>query len=105
MPLLGVPEANPPSGIVGKIPGKVIPDPVTGRLTATFADNPQLPFEHFKLDFFGGATAALTTPPSCGTYSTTSKLVPWSAPQSGPPATPNVAPSWRIVIGVQSDLH
>lgn len=75
-------------GILGKLAGKVTPDPETGRLTATFLDNPQVPFEDFKLSFFAGAGAALTTPPSCGTYSTTSSLTPWSAPQSGPPATP-----------------
>jgi hypothetical protein len=80
---------DPKTGITGKLAGKVTPDPQTGRLTATFEDNPQVPFEDFKLDFFGGAAAALSTPQSCGTYSTTSVLTPWSAPQSGPAATPS----------------
>ena len=47
-------------------PAKVEPDPVTGQLTTTFDENPQLPFEDFKLDFFGGARAPLRTPPTCG---------------------------------------
>jgi hypothetical protein len=74
------------SGVVVKLAGRVEPDPVTGRLSSTFANNPQLPFEHFKLDFFGGAGALLKTPATCGTYSTASSLTPWSAPDSGPPA-------------------
>jgi hypothetical protein len=79
---------DPTSGVVIKLAGHVIPDPQTGRLSAVFDRNPQLPFEDFKLDFFPGAAAALRTPATCGAYSTTSQMTPWSAPQSGPPATP-----------------
>jgi hypothetical protein len=75
------------SGVVIKIPGEVSLDPATGQVTATFADNPQLPFSELKLTFFGGPRAALVTPPACGTYTTTTQLTPWSAPFSGPPAT------------------
>ncbi|HWA55396.1 MAG TPA: hypothetical protein VG816_14595 [Solirubrobacterales bacterium] len=77
-----------PSGILIKLPGHVVPDPNTGRLVATFDNNPQLPFSHFKLNFFGGAHGVLRTPSTCGNYSTTSEMTPWSAPDSGPPATP-----------------
>jgi hypothetical protein len=76
------------TGVVIKLAGKVEADPQTGRLTATFDENPQLPFEDFKLDFFGGAGGTLRTPQACGTFATTSELTPWSAPDSGPPATP-----------------
>jgi hypothetical protein len=76
-----------PSGILIKLPGHVVPNPSTGRLVATFDNNPQLPFSHFKLSFFGGAHGVLRTPATCGNYSTTSSLTPWSAPESGPPAT------------------
>ncbi|MGA2452189.1 MAG: hypothetical protein ABSG93_01610 [Solirubrobacteraceae bacterium] len=75
------------SGVVIKIPGEVSLDPTTGQVTATFDDNPQLPFSELKLTFFGGPRAALVTPPACGTYTTTTQLTPWSAPFSGPPAT------------------
>src|SRR4029077_12987855 len=44
-------------------------------------------FEDFKLDFFGGGGAPLKTPAVCAGYGTTSTLTPWSAPESGPPAT------------------
>lgn len=75
------------SGIVLKLAGRVEIGP-DGRLTTTFAENPQLPFEDFKLDFFGGARAVLKTPALCGAYQTSATLTPWSAPESGPPATP-----------------
>jgi uncharacterized repeat protein (TIGR01451 family) len=79
---------DPRAGLLVKLPGHVVPDPNTGRLVATFDNNPQLPFSHFKLSFFGGAHGVLRTPATCGNYSTTSSLTPWSAPDSGPPAAP-----------------
>jgi hypothetical protein len=79
---------DPRAGILVKLPGNVVPDPNTGRLVATFDNNPQLPFSHFKLSFFGGAHGVLRTPATCGSYATNSSLTPWSAPDSGPPATP-----------------
>jgi hypothetical protein len=78
---------DPRAGLLIKLPGHVVPDPNTGRLVATFDNNPQLPFSHFKLSFFGGAHGVLRTPAVCGNYATTSSLTPWSAPDSGPPAT------------------
>jgi hypothetical protein len=88
---------DPETGIVAKLAGEVRTDPVTGQLTASFKENPQLPFEDLNLHFFGGAGGSLRTPVICGTYSTTSSLTPWSAPDSGPPATPS--DSWAIEQG------
>jgi hypothetical protein len=76
-------------GVLVKLPGKVEPDAVTGQLKTTFDDNPQLPFSELTLRFKGGPRAALANPPSCGTFTTTSELTPWSAPDSGPAATPS----------------
>jgi hypothetical protein len=80
---------DPATGVLLKLAGHVEPDPNTGRLVTTFDDGPQLPFTDFKLRFFGGATATLRTPAVCGTYSTTSEMTPWSAPESGGPASPS----------------
>jgi hypothetical protein len=90
---------DPISGVVVKLAGHVEIG-AEGQLTTTFADNPQLPFEDFKLDFFGGDLAPLKTPALCGTYTTGSSLTPWSAPASGPPATPSDArPISRVASG------
>ena len=72
---------DPATGVVVKLAGHVEPNPETGQLQTTFSENPQLPFEDFKLDFFGGPRAALTTPPTCGEKTTTTDLTPWSAPE------------------------
>jgi hypothetical protein len=79
---------DPQSGVVVKLAGHVEPDPATGRLTTTFSENPQLPFEDFKLSFFGGSQAVLSTPTTCATYTTTSRLAPWTSP-AGADATPS----------------
>jgi hypothetical protein len=71
---------NPERGVIIKLAGKVSPDPRTGQLVTTFDQNPQLPFSSFKLHFREGARSPLSTPPACGTYTTTAKLTPWSAP-------------------------
>jgi hypothetical protein len=79
---------DPESGVVLKLAGEVEPDPETGQLTTRFLDNPQLPFEDLSVTFFDGPRAPLRTPPSCGDYTTTSALTSYSAPDSGPDATP-----------------
>jgi len=71
---------NPETGVMVKLAGKVIPNPVTGQLTTTFEDNPQLPFDHFNFHFREGQQAPLITPATCGTYTTQAQLSPWSAP-------------------------
>jgi hypothetical protein len=74
-------------GLSVRLAGKVVPDPVTGQLTTTFTENPQLPFDDLKLELFGGPRAATSTPPDCGTYTTTSQLVPYSSPLAATPSS------------------
>ena len=79
---------DPITGVLIKIAGKFIANMETGRLTAEFDENPNLPFSDLKLHFFGGPRAELATPESCGTFTTTSELVPYSFPDSGLAASP-----------------
>ena len=66
------------SGVTVKLAGRVDADPVTGQLTTTFDNNPQLPFSKLHLQLKGGPRAPLVTPPTCGTYTTHSELTSWS---------------------------
>jgi hypothetical protein len=75
------------TGIVAKLPGLVESDPLTGQLTTTFTESPELPIEDVKLSLFGGTKASLKTPLACGTKTTTSTLTPWTTPE-GADASP-----------------
>ena len=82
------------AGVVVKLKGKVEADPVTGRLTTRFLENPQIPFSELRVKLDGGQRAPLANPQSCGTFTTTSNLRPWSSPQ-----TPDATPSSSFAIG------
>ncbi|HEU4705952.1 MAG TPA: hypothetical protein VFS64_02055 [Solirubrobacterales bacterium] len=80
----------PDRGIVVKQAGVVKPDPVTGQLTTTFDDLPQLPFSSFELHFKEGGRAPLVTPPACGRYDVVARFTPWSAEDPNNPAPDEV---------------
>jgi hypothetical protein len=71
---------NKEAGVLVKLAGKVTPNPVTGQLTTTFENNPQLPFDHFNFHFREGQQAPLVSPPTCGAYNILANLTPWSEP-------------------------
>jgi hypothetical protein len=75
---------DPAAGVLIKLAGKLEPDRQTGRLTASFDQSPQLPYEDVKLHFFGGNRSPFATPATCGTKTTTSELTPWSSPEDAP---------------------
>jgi hypothetical protein len=62
-----------------KLAGRVDLDPVTGRVTATFDDNPQVPFSHLRVAFRGGSQAPLATTLACGSYTTRTELTSWAS--------------------------
>jgi hypothetical protein len=69
---------DPESGVLVKLPGSVALDPSTGRIVATFENNPQLAFEDAEIHLFGGERAPFATPSHCGTYTTNATFTPWS---------------------------
>jgi hypothetical protein len=73
-------------GAIVKLSGSVAADPHTGRLTAEFDEQLQLPFSELRIHFKGGPRSPLTNPPTCGEATTTSLLQPWSGPAT-PTAT------------------
>jgi hypothetical protein len=75
-------------GVNFKLPGIITANKTTGQLTATFTENPQLPSSVLEVDFKQGPRAPLATPTTCGSFTTTSDLVPWSSPET-PDATPS----------------
>jgi hypothetical protein len=81
---------NPRYGVNIKLPGTADADPKTGQLTATFTENPQLPSSHITVSLKEGPRAPLATPVTCGKFTTTSDLVPWSTPGT-PDATPSAS--------------
>jgi hypothetical protein len=83
---------DPITGVIVKLAGRVSLDPISGQLTTTFDENPQLPFEDLTLELFGGQRAPLATPMTCGSYRTTSLLEPWSHEAPGEVGTPDAAP-------------
>ena len=85
---------NEELGILVRQPVKVESDPVTGQLTTTADNLPQLPFSHFRLHFREGARSPLATPPSCGTHTVKAVLYPWAG---GAPVTSNS--SFSLISG------
>ncbi|MEZ5076446.1 MAG: hypothetical protein R2725_03275 [Solirubrobacterales bacterium] len=86
-------------GALVKLPVAVDTDPTTGRLITTAVDIPPFPLSHVDVHLRSGPRAPLITPPSCGTYETTTILYPSSGKEpiedvsdfpvsSGPGGTP-----------------
>jgi hypothetical protein len=74
-------------GVDVRLEGKVRANPVTGQLTTTISEAPQVPFTSFVLHFLDSPRpAVLSTPPTCGPNQTGAVMTPWSG---NPPARPN----------------
>jgi hypothetical protein len=67
-------------GVIVKQAGKIEADPVTGQLTTTFDEVPQVPFSHLTAHFRSGSRAPLVSPRGCGTYEANAVQTPWANP-------------------------
>jgi hypothetical protein len=65
-------------GISVRLKGAVVPNESTGRLTATFSENPEQPFTNAILHFNTGVMAPLANPLVCGTAITSTSLTPFT---------------------------
>jgi hypothetical protein len=79
------------SGVIIKLPGTVTANPATGQLTATFQENPQLPFSELQLHLHGGPRAPLANPQTCGSFATTSTLTSWAEQEAS-----GISPSFNV---------
>jgi hypothetical protein len=66
-------------GFYIKLPGRIDADPTSGRLTTTFDNQPQLPYEEVRLQLDSGPRAALVSPSRCGVYSAAVELTSWAS--------------------------
>jgi hypothetical protein len=72
-------------GISVRLIGKVKANPVTGQLSTTISEAPQVPFTSFRLSFDGGPRAVLSSPPTCGPNTAAAVMVPWSGTAAAEP--------------------
>ncbi len=65
-------------GVILKLAGHIVADPVTGRLTVVFDDLPQLPFSALTVSLKDGPRAPLRTPGACGSSQTETTMEGWN---------------------------
>lgn len=81
-------DAESMLGVSVRLQGTVTPDPSTGRLRATFANNPQLTFSDIVLKFNGGPRAAVANPLPCGGASVETLFTPYTGEAPALSVTP-----------------
>ncbi len=69
---------DPVSGVLVKLAGEGALSEGSLRVSTTFTNAPQVPFEDLKLDLFGGPRGSVSTPARCGAYGTEGAFTPWS---------------------------
>jgi hypothetical protein len=76
-------------GVSVRLKGLATPNETTGRLTATFTENPEQPFSSVKLTFTRGAQGPppLANPLACGPATTATSLSPFTGTPAQSPAS------------------
>jgi hypothetical protein len=77
---------SPRYGISVRLKGEVVPNEATGRVTATFSENPEQPFSKLVLHFKGGALAPIANPLVCGSATTDVSFAPFTGTATASPA-------------------
>jgi hypothetical protein len=95
-------------GVSVRLKGSVRPDPATGQLTTTFADNPEQPVDSFDVDVEDGARAPLANPLDCGAVTASATTTPYSG--TGPDVATSgftigagCSPPFSPGLGVRTD--
>ncbi len=84
-------DAESALGVSVRLQGQVTPNPSTGRLEATFAGNPPLPFADLAMKFDGGALAPLANPLSCAVGAVEGLFTPYTGGAPALSSTPFAA--------------
>jgi hypothetical protein len=71
---------SPQHGVMVKLPGRLVPDPDDGTLTATFDTLPQIPYTELEVSFRSGQRSFLIMPPECGYVRTDLEAIPYGSP-------------------------
>jgi hypothetical protein len=71
-------DAESNLGVSVRLKGLVNPNPTTGRLEASFVENPQLPFSDLILKLKSGERAPLANPLACGTAHVETLFTPYT---------------------------
>lgn len=92
-------DAESVYGVSLRLAGLVQPNPTTGRLNATFSENPELPFSELALTMKGGPQAPLANPITCANEPSEWDFTPYS---QGAPAARGANPF--AIVGCASPL-
>jgi hypothetical protein len=68
------------NGVIIRLVGNVDVDEDSGKITTTFDDLPEQPFDTATLEIRGGERSPLVSPDLCGEYPTKTTLTPWTHP-------------------------
>ncbi len=61
-----------------RLAGQIEPNAANGQVTAAFEELPQLPFSELTLNLFGGPSAPLANPQSCGPATSTARITTYA---------------------------